>query len=45
MMPKKVPRSGWRKGDKRLDPKALFGIWKGKPRNIWKIRQKGWKRD
>ncbi len=32
-------------GDKSIDPTGLFGIWKGKRRNIREIRQKGWKRD
>ena len=31
-------------GDKTIDPKALFGIWKNKPRNIEEIRTSGWKR-
>ena len=33
------------KGDKSLDPKALFGIWAGNPRNLQDIRKKAWKRD
>jgi len=33
------------KGDKKLDPTALFGIWEKKPRNIRDIRQQDWKRN
>lgn len=32
------------KGDKKLDPKALFGIWKDNPRTIEQIRSAAWKR-
>ena len=32
------------KGDKTVDPSALFGIWKDAPRNLAQIRDKGWKR-
>jgi hypothetical protein len=32
------------KGNKKLDPKALFGIWAEKPRDIETIRKAGWKR-
>ena len=31
-------------GDKTIDPKALFGIWKEKPRTIEEIRASSWKR-
>lgn len=30
------------KGEKNLDPKALFGIWSNAPRTIDDIRQKAW---
>jgi len=33
------------KGNKKLDPTALFGIWENKPRNIEEIRGKDWKRN
>lgn len=33
------------RGDKRLDPKELFGIWKDNPRAIEQIRSTGWKRN
>ncbi|MDQ0637321.1 hypothetical protein QF042_000886 [Pedobacter sp. W3I1] len=32
------------KGDKALNPKELFGIWKDSPRNIEDIRDKAWDR-
>ena len=32
------------KGDKKIDPKALFNIWADKPRSIENIRKDGWKR-
>jgi len=32
-------------GDKRLDPKELFGIWKDNPRTIEQIRSNSWKRN
>lgn len=32
------------KGDKTVDPSALFGIWKNKPRNLAQIREEGWNR-
>jgi len=33
------------KGDKKLNPTALFGIWENKPREIKDIRQQNWKRN
>jgi len=33
------------KGDKKLNPTALFGIWENKPRNIQEIRRQDWKRN
>jgi len=33
------------KGNKKLDPTALFGIWKNKPHNLQDIRQQDWKRN
>lgn len=33
------------KGDKKIDPKALFGIWKDHPRTIEQIRSTAWKRN
>jgi hypothetical protein len=33
------------RGDKRLDPKDLFGIWKDNPRTIEQIRSTAWQRN
>ena len=33
------------KGDKKLDPKDLFGIWQDNPRTLEQVRSKAWKRD
>lgn len=33
------------KGDKKLDPKELFGIWKDNPRSIEQVRSTAWKRN
>jgi hypothetical protein len=33
------------RGDKTLDPKQLFGIWKNNPRTIEQIRSTAWKRN
>ena len=33
------------KGDKSINPKALFGIWKDTPRNLTEIRSKSWDRN
>lgn len=30
------------KGDKRVDPTALFGIWKDNPRTLDEIREEAW---
>ena len=32
------------KGDKKIDPKGLFGIWASKPRSIENIRKDAWQR-
>lgn len=32
------------KGNKRLDPKALFGIWSGQPKSLAQIRKDAWER-
>jgi hypothetical protein len=32
------------KGDKKLDPTLLFGIWKDNPRTIEEIRSTTWQR-
>jgi hypothetical protein len=32
------------KGDKTVDPSALFGVWKDAPRNLAQIRKEGWDR-
>ncbi len=33
------------KGDKKIDPRELFGIWKNNPRSLEQIRESAWKRD
>ncbi len=33
------------KGDKKVDPHQLFGIWKDTPRSLDSIRTANWKRD
>ena len=33
------------KGDKKLDPRELFGIWQGTPRTIEQVRSVAWKRN
>jgi hypothetical protein len=33
------------KGDKRLNPKDLFGIWQGSPRTLEQVRSTAWKRN
>lgn len=33
------------KGDKKVDPSGLFGIWKNNPRSLEAIRAANWKRD
>ena len=32
------------KGDKSINPQALFGIWKDSPRSLEEIRENAWKR-
>ncbi|HEY0244136.1 MAG TPA: hypothetical protein VGC01_01120 [Mucilaginibacter sp.] len=32
------------KGDKKIDPQSLFGIWATKPRTLETIRKDAWKR-
>lgn len=33
------------KGDKKINPNDLFGMWKDHPRNLDDIRSAAWKRD
>jgi hypothetical protein len=33
------------KGDKKLDPRDLFGIWQGNPRTIEQVRSTAWNRN
>jgi hypothetical protein len=33
------------RGNKKLDPTALFGIWKDKPKNLQQIRATAWNRN
>ena len=32
------------KGDKKIDPKGLFGIWANEPRSLENIRKDAWQR-
>lgn len=40
-----TPRPIISKGDKKIDPKQLFGIWKNNPRSIEQLRVATWKRN
>jgi hypothetical protein len=33
------------KGDKKLNPRELFGIWQGSPRTPEQVRSTAWKRN
>lgn len=33
------------KGDKKLNPRELFGIWQNAPRTIEQVRSEAWKRN
>lgn len=33
------------KGDKKLNPRELFGIWQGNPRTIEQVRATAWQRN
>ncbi len=33
------------KGDKKLNPRELFGIWQGSPRTLEQVRSTAWKRN
>lgn len=33
------------KGDKKIDPRGLFGIWASKPRSLENIRKDAWERN
>ena len=33
------------KGDKKLNPRGLFGIWHGNPRTLQQVRGEAWKRN
>ena len=37
-------KSSITKGDKSIDPKSLFGIWKDNPRTLTEIRKQSWER-
>ncbi len=39
-----IPKPSITKGDKNIDPTALFGIWKDSPRRLEDIRSQAWKR-
>jgi len=39
-----IPQPNITRGDKTIDPKQLFGIWKDNPRTIEQIRSMAWKR-
>lgn len=34
-----------KRGDKKIDPKSLFGIWANKPRSLENIRRDAWHRN
>ncbi len=38
-------KSSITQGDKSIDPKPLFGIWKDNPRSLEEIRKKNWTRN
>jgi len=40
-----VPQPSITRGDKKIDPTQLFGIWKDNPRTIEQIRSTAWKRN
>ncbi|KRT16647.1 hypothetical protein ASU31_07475 [Pedobacter ginsenosidimutans] len=42
--PKNEVKPNILKGDKTINPKDLFGIWKDAPKNIEDIRTKAWDR-
>lgn len=42
---KALPKPPITKGDKSIDPKALFGIWQDTPRSLQSIRAKNWDRN
>jgi hypothetical protein len=42
---KKTATATITKGDKRIDPKALFGVWKNNPRSLEQIRSTAWDRN
>lgn len=33
------------KGDKKLNPRELFGIWQDNPRTLEQVRSEAWKRN
>ncbi len=39
-----IPKPTITKGDKSIDPKALFGVWKDAPRRLEDIRARAWQR-
>jgi hypothetical protein len=40
-----IPQPNITQGDKKIDPKQLFGIWKNNPRTVEQIRSIAWKRN
>lgn len=42
---KPTPKPTILRGDKQIDPRALFGIWNAAPRNIEQIRAAAWQRN
>jgi len=40
-----IPKPSITKGDKSIDPTALFGIWKDAPRQLEDIRARAWQRN
>ncbi len=39
------PQPNITKGNKKINPKALFGIWEEEPRTIEEIRSTNWQRN
>ena len=44
LVPAENERSAITKGDKAIDPTALFGIWANEPKNLDDIRKAAWQR-
>ncbi|OFX20691.1 MAG: hypothetical protein A2033_00960 [Bacteroidetes bacterium GWA2_31_9] len=40
-----IPTPKIHKGNKKINPKELFGIWKDNPKSLEQIRENSWKRN